>query len=351
MVSEPVFSFKKRIDSIQILRFILAFLVFLSHFESLTELHINFAAPVFLFYTISGFVAMLSTRNSGKVKGFLKRRFVRLLPLYWTLTLFTFAASKVYPSIISYSPSVVELIKSLFCIPFSRDSVMTGNTIMRPIVGPAHTLEVEIFFSVIFFICMKISHKNRGLITSIVCALLFIVGEVLSFFNIHTQFEFFEFYITHNKHAWLYFLLGIVLFKIFTAVETKSVHLSSLKKHSILSIILSAVLFVLITILHDKIESNIYYIIQAFAGFFLIGFLILLSQYDIKMPRFLVFCGNISFSFYLLHYYIVHMTEKLLHLESASWMCIPAIIIALTLSLLAAWVSYLLFEKKIPKLL
>ena len=75
MDQNSVFSFKGKMDSIQVLRACLAFLIFLSHFECLSRY--NLSAPVFLFYTISGFVVMLSTRKKDKVKGFLKRRFVR----------------------------------------------------------------------------------------------------------------------------------------------------------------------------------------------------------------------------------------------------------------------------------
>ena len=68
MIQEQTFSFKRRTEPIQVLRACLALLIFLSHFESISKYYGNLSAPVFIFYTISGFVVMLSTRNEEKVK-------------------------------------------------------------------------------------------------------------------------------------------------------------------------------------------------------------------------------------------------------------------------------------------
>ena len=109
MSSNSVFSFKHRTEPIQVLRACLAILVFLSHFESTSEYLSVLSTPVFLFYTISGFLVMLSTRKEEKVKGFLKRRFIRLLPLYWTLTILTFAVANLVPSFLNQINKVTKI--------------------------------------------------------------------------------------------------------------------------------------------------------------------------------------------------------------------------------------------------
>lgn len=349
MNQSSVFSFKGKIESIQGLRACLAFFIFLSHFECLSDL--NLSAPVFLFYMISGFVVMLSTRKEDKIKGFLKRRFIRLLPLYWTVSIFTFVVAQINSSLMSYKPSFIQLLKSMFCIPFARETIVNSRTTMRPIVGPAHTLEVEIIFSIVFFICMLINHKHRGITVSCVCLSLFLIGECCSVLKLNLNIAFFEFYIIHNRIAWLYFLMGVVIFKLFESAESKKIQLSSFNTFFIISIIVAIVTFVFINIIHNKMSTDVYYALQAIAGFFLISFLVILSQLPVKMPRFLVYYGDISFSFYLLHYYIVHFTEKMLHIQSIDWKLPIAVIVALALSLLLASVSYYIFEKKFPKLL
>ena len=351
MASGSVFSFKKRIESIQVLRFCLALLIFLSHFESLSSLNANFAAPVFIFYTVSGFVAMLSTREPSKVDGFLKRRLVRLLPLYWAVTIFTFVAAHLYAPFMSYTPNVVQLLKSLFCIPFARDKMVGGAVTMRPIVGPAHTLEVEVFFSLIFFVCMKLSHKHRGRIITDVCAAFFVIGEVFDMAQFHTNIDIIDFYITHNRLAWLYFLLGVALFELFSRAEAKKTELSSMRGFNAASIVLSAAIFAAIRLFGDRLGTELYYILQAAAGFLLLFFLVMLSQYKFKMPKFLVFCGNVSFSFYLLHYYIVNLAEKALGARSPGARAAIAVVGAFAVSFAAACVSYQIFEKKLPELI
>ena len=338
MSSDSFFSFKRRTEPIQVLRACLAILVFLSHFESTSKYLSVLSTPVFLFYTISGFLVMLSTRKEEKVKGFLKRRFIRLLPLYWTLTILTFAVANLVPSFLNNTPTIDQLIKSMLCIPYQRITNVASHTTMRPIVGPAHTLEVEVIFSIIFFICMKISHKHRGKITAGVCLFLFFTGETFRIFHINTGID-------------LYFFSGIVLFKMFNTLEKRAVSLYELKKYLFISVSISVYIFVIINIISNGINPDVYFILQAGAGFFLIAFLILLSQYPVTMPKFLVFFGDISFSFYLIHYYVVHLSEKLLHVKAFGWTFLLAVVISLTVSILIALGSYQIFEKRIPKLL
>ena len=351
MTGEAVFSFKKRIESIQVLRFCLAVLVFLSHFESLTALNIGFASPVFIFYMISAFVAMLSTADAEKRKGFLRRRIVRLLPLYWAVTLFTFAAAHVYPSIMSYTPDVWQLLKSLFCIPFSREAAATGRDIMRPILGPAHTLEVEVFFSLIFFICMRISHKKRGFIAAGCCIAFFAAGEVFEALHFHTPSAFVEFYVTHNRYSWIYFFLGIVLYMLLERAATRPVALSRMKKFNVIAAVWTAAGVAGMIFVKNRFYVDVYYIVQAFAAFGLLYILIMLSQYGVKAPRALVFCGNISFSFYLVHYYPVHLAEKFFGATEPGLTALAAVLAAFAVAFGVACVSYLIFEKKIPEIL
>lgn len=351
MSSDSTFSFKRRTEPIQVLRACLAILVFLSHFESTSKYLSVLSTPVFLFYTISGFVVMLSTRNEEKVKGFLKKRFIRLLPLYWTLTILTFAIAIFFPSFLNNTPTFDQLIKSMLCIPYQRVTNVANHSAMRPIVGPAHTLEVEVIFSIIFFICMKISHKHRGKIVAGVCLFLFFVGEILRIVKIDTNINLIEFYVNHNSVSWFYFFSGIALFKVFDTFEKRSVSLYSLKLFVFVSIFLSGFLFLIINLSRNETNPDLYYLLQAIAGFFLIAFLIMLSQYSITMPKFLVFFGDISFSFYLVHYYVVHLTERLLHVKSFGWTFLLAVVISLTVSILIALGSYQIFEKRIPKLL
>ena len=156
------FVFPKMIGSIQCLRFFAAVAVAFSHFSivnAATDTAFNVTFFLRWFFTISGFIVMLSTRKEERKHGFFCRRLIRLVPLYWLLTVVVFVAAQIMPSLIGYTPNISQLFKSMCFIPFSRETLKTGVT-LRPIVGLGHTLQMEIFFSLIFTLAMKISHKH-----------------------------------------------------------------------------------------------------------------------------------------------------------------------------------------------
>ena len=98
---------------------------------------------VFVFYAISGYVTMLSTER--RTEKFMLKRIIRIMPLYWFLTLVTFMAMKLIPSIFPYNPSVVELLKSLFLIPYSHRATATTDA-LYPIVSMGHTIQTTMLY-------------------------------------------------------------------------------------------------------------------------------------------------------------------------------------------------------------
>lgn len=114
---------------IQVLRFFSALAVSLFHVGFLDSLgpdyNVWLVNGVFVFYAISGYVTMLSTER--RTEKFMLKRIIRIMPLYWFLTLVTFMAMKLIPSIFPYNPSVVELLKSLFLIPYSHRATATTD--------------------------------------------------------------------------------------------------------------------------------------------------------------------------------------------------------------------------------
>lgn len=345
------FTIPKRIDQLQAFRCLLALGVFLSHFEALAATGIGFSMPVYVFYALSGFLVMLSTRDAGKKKGFLPRRFVRLMPLYWLLSVFTFAASRISSDIIGYKASFSQLIKSLLCLPYARDSVATGADRLRPLVGPAHTLEVEVMFTLLFFVCMTISHRHRGKISFAVCIALFALGETMRYTHTAFRTAFCEFYFRHSRAAWLYFALGILAFWVVEKIERSEIGIDRLRLpagFTAAACLLSAALLIA---LRSSINTDVWLSLQALLGAAIIVLLVLVSSMGIKTPKPLVRLGDASFSFFLLHFYIVKIAEKLLGAYSLGWRLSIAVPAALAAAIAAALVSHLLIEKKLSGLL
>lgn len=84
---------------------------------------------VSLFFTISGFLLMYTTQK--KQKYFLVKRFIRIVPLYWIMTIATFVAMNVFPSMALGEAGVIELIKSIFFIPYLRPAMKSADVVDR----------------------------------------------------------------------------------------------------------------------------------------------------------------------------------------------------------------------------
>jgi exopolysaccharide production protein ExoZ len=114
----------------------------------------NGAAGVDLFFVISGYVMLRSSRGLMGAQGgwarFLARRIRRLVPLYWTLTaaklLFTMARPSLAPLT---HPTARSVLADLLFIP-ARD----GAGIVRPLLAVGWTLNFEFFFSALFAACL-----------------------------------------------------------------------------------------------------------------------------------------------------------------------------------------------------
>lgn len=116
---------------------------------------------------------MLYTTASGFGKAgawhlFLQRRVVRIVPLYWLFTLGVFAAHASGYLYQHQSWTVYNVITSLFFI---------GN--IKPIIYVGWTLNYEMYFYVIFTICLLVLKSPRWVVP-MVAAILFVNLSLLS---------------------------------------------------------------------------------------------------------------------------------------------------------------------------
>jgi exopolysaccharide production protein ExoZ len=174
------------IGAIQYLRAVAALLVVFHHAlnqfpEIATRIPIDTGASgVDVFFVISGFVMTYTTRtNEYRPAGFLLRRAVRIIPLYWSMTLFVAALLLVAPTFVRHSKfSFEDLFLSLLFIPHANAGEPDS---LSPMVKLGWTLNYEAFFYVVFAAVIALSGLRRTAALATVF-FMFIVGA--DFFHV-----------------------------------------------------------------------------------------------------------------------------------------------------------------------
>ncbi|NBO18388.1 MAG: acyltransferase [Proteobacteria bacterium] len=128
--------------SIQVLRAVAASMVVLFHLE---VLRIG-SAGVDIFFIISGFI-MGSIGLRDAPVSFLKKRIIRLVPLYWMVTLLMCGASLKPGLFDRFTFTGEALAKSLLFVPYYN-----AEGYIWPLVVPGWTLNYEMFFYALFAI-------------------------------------------------------------------------------------------------------------------------------------------------------------------------------------------------------
>ena len=145
--------------SIQYLRAVAALMVVFHHiinakpwlFNPL-ENYPSLATGVDIFFVISGFIMYVAARNEAPLE-FLKKRIIRIVPLYWVATL-AFVIVKTKLHIFSLTPEDwLHIAKSLAFIPH-HDPTNPGK--IWPYLIQGWTLNYEMFFYLIFlfYVCL-----------------------------------------------------------------------------------------------------------------------------------------------------------------------------------------------------
>lgn len=326
-------AFQGKIDSIQMLRVVASVGITLFHIPCFYKTGLYLEFGVHLFFIISAFLMMYTTQHAPK-KYFVGKRLLRIVPLYWILTIATFAVMKVLPGLMDSEGDTKSLVCSLLFIPYSRDGIR-GVGVIRPLVGPAWTLNYEVLCTVIFAIAMKVSHKYRGVITGCVlatllaCGLLFEIDSVPLFF--------------WTRDYWVDFIAGIAVYyilkKLYPIFFSRNIRY-----------VLTGIAIVAMGIMCWGGFFEPRWLIFAILGSLAVIFF-LLGMRDVCIPTVLIKAGNINFSFYLIHYYVIILVGKFFELNvfSVNAMIGTVLIFAVTYAL--AFISHLMIEDRFTELI
>ena len=153
--------------TIQYLRGIAALMVVWHHsrgqlerYAGLLPQHGFGASGVDLFFVISGFIMVLTTHGKSVTPGqFLHRRIVRVVPLYWLLTLLVVVMAHLVPGLFKTTHTHWwHVLQSLLFIPHASPA-HPGKA--WPLLVPGWTLNYEMFFYLVFGMSLWLSTRWR----------------------------------------------------------------------------------------------------------------------------------------------------------------------------------------------
>ncbi|CAM4433809.1 MAG: hypothetical protein LEGION0398_MBIBDBAK_01362 [Legionellaceae bacterium] len=262
----------QKLNTIETLRGIAALLVVVFHATQFTAmlyskpLHNIFMfgyAGVEFFFVLSGFIIFYSHSkdigNPSKISIYLKKRFIRIFPLFWLITLCSLIINYFVPiDFLVFTDEPIKVLKSL-SLYLQEDR--------EPVLGVAWTLKTEVYFYLIF--ALLILNRKLGAIILI----------FWTFYNINA--------IT------ICFLLG------FFANQALNLKIKNPKFIAYFGIIL----FLSVGIYNNHHTNSVFLYLYDIASVLIItGFCHLEMNNAVKVPAFLTRIGSATYSIYLMHY-------------------------------------------------
>lgn len=171
------------------------------------------SSGVDLFFVVSGFIMAMTTRSSGVTPaGFMLRRILRVVPLYWMLTLLMVGCALVMPSLFKtlvVAPDTV--VKSLLFIPHFSNSFPEA---IWPLLVPGWTLNYEMFFYLVFALCLFLPASFRP--TALVATMALLVGANHAFGPFSNAIA-----TVYTSPLLLEFALGVVIGELYASGKLK----------------------------------------------------------------------------------------------------------------------------------
>ncbi len=278
------------------------------------------AAGVDIFFVISGFI-MGAIGMHERPGTFLVKRAIRIIPLYWTLTLIMCAASLVPGLFSTFSFDAVRLIKSLVFIPYTDPA---GH--LWPLMVVGWTLNYEIFFYLVF--AAGLWFKRPLLITCVVMLAFSLLAPVFG-----AQSDLGRFYF---NPILLEFMAGLILSRYLYAVPAWLGFPA----------LLAGIIGLALSQIYGPADPGLWRtVLCGIPAFLIVGGACIIEKKIgwSKLSRPLEYIGDASFSLYMLHPILNDLCQKVLGSSVKVEIMIPVI------AVIAAFASYFLFEKPSAK--
>lgn len=348
----------KHIYPLTSLRFFFSLMVFFSHLNLIvrnTENHLLKSIDenifyegylgVSFFFILSGFILSYTYQdkllnNSVSKNSFLLNRFTRIYPLHFLTLILSFPLA--FYSIEGFDTLIKTLIKLVFNITLTQ-SFIPLNTIYFSFNSPSWSISNELFFYLLTpLLFTKFSNLNFSKILGFI--FIFLVFIILGIEFIPEQYHHRVFYI--NPFIRLFdFILGIFLFYIFKRIKQSPSFLSST-----LLEIGGVLTFLLFFYFHNDV-SNVYrYSIYYWTPMVIVILIFSISKGFLSVilsNRVLVYLGEISFGFYLIHQLVIKYFSVINRRLDLNLDGLTQIIIVSIISIFLSILSFEFFENRV----
>jgi exopolysaccharide production protein ExoZ len=281
------------LNSIQILRAIAALLVVFAHFEFVKPAVGSFGVDIF--FIISGFImAYIIDKNPN---AFLYRRVIRIVPIYWFMTLLTIVLFLFKPT--WFRNAIINseaVIKSLLFIPYR----FKGS---GPILSLGWTLNYEMFFYVIIAICTGFFGSKKGMAICLSFLCLFVL-----IFNVYVP----DSYVLgfYSGSIVLEFVMGSLLFYYW---RQQNIALSSTVKS--LGIALGVLSLGFLIIADHLYDPRLYrFLVFGIPALFVTNMFLILEERvnpKNKLHALAILLGDSSYAMYLVHPFVIYAFIRL----------------------------------------
>lgn len=342
-----------RLDALTSLRFFAAFVVFLWHTQFLHSLQLGYAGVGF-FYILSGFILTYvyysklrhGSSNIKQVKKFYIARIAKLYPVH----ILTFIAAL---------PLFIPIAQSLFpdhttaffgAMALSNLSLtqswVPSNDVNFSFNGVAWSISVEMFFYLLFPLAIFLITKYRRFFTirrTLITMIFLWTFLALSFVSIDAVVDQWNLYILPLVRL-PDFIMGVLLGMIFIQLKDGAITqkvFNKVRSWTVLelAVIASLVVGVIIgTIMPQSLRFAIWLM-----PFWVVLIIVFSQQKGVVSKALqwkpLIFLGEASFSFYMVHQLIIRYVAEL------GLSKIPVAIISLVIAVTASSLIYLYFEE------
>ena len=324
----------KQLTSLQIGRAVAALTVLYLH-TGHTPIFGSFGVDIF--FVISGFVMAMIADNQPNIKTFLVDRISRIVPLYWVFTIILFIFSIFWPELLnSTRPIVSNLIKSLFFIPFLKES---GG--LQPLLFVGWSLNYEMFFYLVIAISLVLTHSFKQLFIN---STILILGSYLYLGFFLDDLVLNKFF---GENFVFEFILGMGCYAIYSSKKLKNIP----NFYFLLIVFAAFLIMALASIYHLTYPRIVGYGIPS--ALLVLSLVCLESAIpkDSFFSNFFLKIGDASYAIYLSHFFIIDGFRKIISIR-VNFIDINSLIgcvVQMGVAVLIGYLIYLYIDKPLHR--